>query len=126
MNCTKCGGQIFKEYIDNIPDRVCLGCGYRWYERREVFGSGEVKDSDNGCAKAKAQGYDGKCVDIINGAECPFPVCFEDLTRKGTPRPLKIGDKRSINPGRPSICKKQLAAIEREEIAKTRRDDNGK
>jgi DNA-binding NarL/FixJ family response regulator len=33
-----------------------------------------VRHPDRGCFRAKAEGYDGKCID------CPFPQCFEDLT----------------------------------------------
>ena len=93
--CPKCNGKLFDEYGDTI----CI-CGFR---RDRDYGQ-ELKNittysSDTGCEKAVENGYEGQCID------CPFPVCFEDLTREGTPRPVKKGDKRSMNPGRPSVNK---------------------
>lgn len=40
----------------------------------------EVRTSDdNGCRRAKARGYEGKCL------ECPFDTCFEDVNFKQSP-----------------------------------------
>ena len=93
MICPHCGGQLFNEY----GSEVCLQCG----QRKDPDYGCEIRNivikSDTGCPEAKEKGYDGQCI------ECPFPECFEDLKRKGTPRPLKKGDNRSMNPGRPKI-----------------------
>jgi len=34
--CPKCGGQLFREYIDGKWDVVCLQCGYREYYTLEL------------------------------------------------------------------------------------------
>lgn len=36
-------------------------------------------NDDNGCRRAKARGYEGKCL------ECPFDTCFEDVNLKNNP-----------------------------------------
>lgn len=39
---------------------------------------------DNGCRRAKARGYEGKCLD------CPFDTCFEDVNFKQSPPVGKV------------------------------------
>jgi hypothetical protein len=55
---------------------------------RSNSSANEIIHPDNGCAKAKAAGYFGKCID------CPFEQCFEDGGRVYAPRDVKTQRKK--------------------------------
>ena len=57
-------------------------------EKRRNSSANEIIVPDNGCLKAKAAGYIGKCID------CPFPKCFEDIDNRIKPQTVRRRHQR--------------------------------